>query len=313
MIAAISPADINYDETLSTLRYADRAKEIKNAAVINENPVEKMIRELKVKFPESMRRNSFKYFYWRFTFFSKEENEKLKLLLLPKNIHNLGFNASENSVRSQQNASLKGKNANGFFNKYRKLKIFPSSFCSHKKTDQCNIENEVRAQLANNQQTLNDISTDWNDKVQFKQNLTNCDVFDGLFFLKLCQAQKQSAIEIQDSIIKQNRKDKEPYLTNLNEDPLLSNLIYHFLNEPMTLFGTGPKANVQLRGLGILSEHAMIKNNNNTEIELSVADNDAKILVNGIYLKSSKILEHQDRILFGKLYEIFKNCPKNHH
>ena len=48
MIAALSPADINYDETLSTLRYADRAKKIKNKAVVNENPMEKLIRELKV-------------------------------------------------------------------------------------------------------------------------------------------------------------------------------------------------------------------------------------------------------------------------
>jgi len=47
MIAALSPADINYDETLSTLRYADRAKNIKNKAVVNENPVDKLIRELK--------------------------------------------------------------------------------------------------------------------------------------------------------------------------------------------------------------------------------------------------------------------------
>eukprot|EP00163_Fabomonas_tropica_P030973 TRINITY_DN720_c0_g1_i4.p1 TRINITY_DN720_c0_g1~~TRINITY_DN720_c0_g1_i4.p1 ORF type:complete len:1166 (+),score=530.39 TRINITY_DN720_c0_g1_i4:51-3500(+) len=47
MIAALSPADINYEETLSTLRYADRAKKIKNKAVVNENPTEKLIRELK--------------------------------------------------------------------------------------------------------------------------------------------------------------------------------------------------------------------------------------------------------------------------
>ncbi|XP_077982390.1 kinesin-like protein KIF28 isoform X2 [Glandiceps talaboti] len=47
MIAALSPADINYDETLGTLRYADRAKKIKNKAVVNENPLDKMIRELK--------------------------------------------------------------------------------------------------------------------------------------------------------------------------------------------------------------------------------------------------------------------------
>lgn len=48
MIASLSPADINYDETLSTLRYADRAKRIKNKAFINENPIDKLIRELQV-------------------------------------------------------------------------------------------------------------------------------------------------------------------------------------------------------------------------------------------------------------------------
>ncbi|PLB38903.1 kinesin-3 motor protein uncA [Aspergillus candidus] len=47
MIAAISPADINYDETLGTLRYADSAKRIKNHAVVNEDPNARMIRELK--------------------------------------------------------------------------------------------------------------------------------------------------------------------------------------------------------------------------------------------------------------------------
>lgn len=45
MIAAISPAD--YEETLSTLRYADQAKKIKNKAVVNEDPNAKLIRELK--------------------------------------------------------------------------------------------------------------------------------------------------------------------------------------------------------------------------------------------------------------------------
>ncbi|KAK9241194.1 hypothetical protein V1525DRAFT_334826 [Lipomyces kononenkoae] len=47
MIATISPADINYDETLSTLRYADSAKRIKNHAIVNEDPNTKLIRELK--------------------------------------------------------------------------------------------------------------------------------------------------------------------------------------------------------------------------------------------------------------------------
>ncbi|PVD36027.1 hypothetical protein C0Q70_02997 [Pomacea canaliculata] len=57
MVAALSPADINYEETLSTLRYADRAKQIKTKASVNEDPTEKLIRDL------------------------QEENEKLKAML----------------------------------------------------------------------------------------------------------------------------------------------------------------------------------------------------------------------------------------
>ncbi|XP_014670393.1 PREDICTED: kinesin-like protein unc-104 [Priapulus caudatus] len=47
MVAALSPADINYDETMSTLRYADRAKQIMCKAVVNEDPNARLIRELK--------------------------------------------------------------------------------------------------------------------------------------------------------------------------------------------------------------------------------------------------------------------------
>jgi kinesin family protein 13 len=57
MICAISPARDNIDETLSTLRYADQAKQIKQNARINESETDKMIREL------------------------MEENDKLKNLL----------------------------------------------------------------------------------------------------------------------------------------------------------------------------------------------------------------------------------------
>uniref|UniRef100_A0A8B9LFP5 Kinesin family member 13B n=1 Tax=Astyanax mexicanus TaxID=7994 RepID=A0A8B9LFP5_ASTMX len=47
MVATISPAADNYDETLSTLRYADRAKSIVNHAVVNEDPNARIIRELR--------------------------------------------------------------------------------------------------------------------------------------------------------------------------------------------------------------------------------------------------------------------------
>lgn len=45
MIANIGPASYNYDETLSTLRYANRAKNIKNVARINEDPKDAMLRK----------------------------------------------------------------------------------------------------------------------------------------------------------------------------------------------------------------------------------------------------------------------------
>jgi hypothetical protein len=66
MICAISPASINYEETMSTLRYADRAKKIQNKAIVNESAQDKLVRML------------------------KEENEKLKQELLKK-----GFTGGE--------------------------------------------------------------------------------------------------------------------------------------------------------------------------------------------------------------------------
>lgn len=45
MIAAISPADYNYDETISTLRYASRAKSIKNKPKVNEDPKDALLKQ----------------------------------------------------------------------------------------------------------------------------------------------------------------------------------------------------------------------------------------------------------------------------
>ncbi|KAI8929336.1 P-loop containing nucleoside triphosphate hydrolase protein [Entophlyctis helioformis] len=45
MIATLSPASYNYEETISTLRYANRAKSIKNKPIVNEDPKDAMLRE----------------------------------------------------------------------------------------------------------------------------------------------------------------------------------------------------------------------------------------------------------------------------
>lgn len=70
MICAISPASVNYEESLSTLRYADRAKKIVNKAIVNESSQDKLIRSL------------------------REENEQLKKMLqdLPTSSSASSFN-----------------------------------------------------------------------------------------------------------------------------------------------------------------------------------------------------------------------------
>ena len=90
MICALSPATNNYDETLSTLRYADQAKKIKNCAVVNESEQDKMIREL------------------------QGENDKLKELL--SKFHGPSGMTIMNSMNSM-NTSFSSKNKLVSFNK----------------------------------------------------------------------------------------------------------------------------------------------------------------------------------------------------
>ena len=47
MVACVSPADSNMEETLNTLRYADRARKIKNKAVVNRDPQSQEIMRLR--------------------------------------------------------------------------------------------------------------------------------------------------------------------------------------------------------------------------------------------------------------------------
>jgi len=49
MIGNISPTDVNFDETMSTLRFANRARGVKNKPKINRDPRESMLRELQAE------------------------------------------------------------------------------------------------------------------------------------------------------------------------------------------------------------------------------------------------------------------------
>ena len=52
MFANVGPAEYNYDETLSTLRYANRDKNIKNSAKINEDPKDTLMKKYQQEIEE---------------------------------------------------------------------------------------------------------------------------------------------------------------------------------------------------------------------------------------------------------------------
>lgn len=54
MIACVSPADSNFEETLNTLRYADRARKIKNKPVVNIDPAQAEVAQLRQQLQEAM-------------------------------------------------------------------------------------------------------------------------------------------------------------------------------------------------------------------------------------------------------------------
>ncbi|KAK0041455.1 kinesin-like protein KIF28P [Biomphalaria pfeifferi] len=223
MIAALSPADINYDETLSTLRYADRAKKIKNQTVINENPMDKMIREL------------------------KEENDRLKKAL-----------ESGGSVNIEQKGSMS-----------------PEEIESLQK----DMEEKIRAQLLANQHLLNETERTWDEKLSAARNETDA-------------IAKEENREIA-------RKNKEPHLMNLNEDPMLSGVVCLFLNGATTVIGCkSGNPDIVLNGLSIQKKHAIISQEKGS-ITLKPGSDGAKTRVNGSLITGPRTLEHMDRIIFG--------------
>lgn len=99
-----------------------------------------------------------------------------------------------------------------------------------------------------------------------------------------------------------DKKLKLPHLLNLNEDPMLSGVLCHFLQAAVTIFGRADSQNppsVILSGLNILKNHAIISKTNGN-FELKQGNAESKIKLNGSTLLEPIILHHKDRILFGE-------------
>ncbi|XP_053391432.1 kinesin-like protein KIF28, partial [Mercenaria mercenaria] len=158
------------------------------------------------------------------------------------------------------------------------------------------MEEEIRAQLVANQQMIAD-----------EETAENWDT-------KLAEARRE-AQEL-DAGGKGNaaRRQREIHLVNLNEDPMLSGVIVHFLKEGQTRIGRKDAQqlpDICLSGLSILKQHAVLTCNNGMVQLEPVAGSGTKTKVNGVVVTGMTKLTHKDRLLFGSnhLY-VFMN-PKN--
>jgi len=130
MIANISPASDNYDETLGTLRYASRAKNIKNQPKVNEDPKDAMLREY------------------------AEEIMRLKAMLEngDKNIGSPSKNAgNKKSSHDAENGSKMKKNGSDS-NHHETVKVFENQL--KQKEDEIMDERKKREELENKLQMM---------------------------------------------------------------------------------------------------------------------------------------------------------------
>lgn len=112
-------------------------------------------------------------------------------------------------------------------------------------------------------------------------------------------AQKETDLDAVETAKKEERKVKLPYLTNLNEDSFLSYVIYHFIDQTEVKVGRTNDCQIQLSGLGILSDHAYLSNQKG-KVTIRPGQRGAKIKVNGRHIDDAHVLEPNDRVLFGK-------------
>ncbi|KAI8081649.1 uncharacterized protein BX664DRAFT_197879 [Halteromyces radiatus] len=274
MIAAISPAD--YDETLSTLRYADQAKKIKNKAVVNEDPNAKMIRELKDEL-EVLRD--------RLRTYAPEEVEQLTASSAYKKS---GGPTSPLATRFPANPLQSKTN--------QEFEITDSQGKKKKMTKQ-----EIIDQLQSSEKLLANLHETWEEKLKKTEEI---------------QVEREKALaELGIAVHKNNvgvyAPKRMPHLVNLNEDPLMSECLMYQLKLGVTLVGRSEsqvQADIRLSGSNIQEEHCSFENNNGT-VTLHPG-NDSLTMVNGRRLESPQRLKSGYRIILGD-YHIFRfNHPE---
>jgi kinesin family protein 1 len=281
MIAAISPAD--YDETLSTLRYADQAKRIKNKAVVNEDPNARLVRELKEEL-QALRDTLMIY--------APEEVEKIQML--------------QKSGKQPSSSSRPSSRARGSpipSQNIPKETPLPSPAVT-KRGNSLYTKEQVIDQFKSSEKLLSEVNQTWEQKMSRTEAI---------------HREREKALEELGVIVEKNNMGvyapRSIHLINFNEDPLMTECLMYQIKLGITRvgrFGSSAQADIRLSGDEITDNHCYFENNTDENgggaVTIYPAEKEDSItLVNGTRILEPKVLHSGYRIILGSgLHHVFR-------
>ncbi|PIO39743.1 hypothetical protein AB205_0131000, partial [Aquarana catesbeiana] len=284
MVAALSPADINYDETLSTLRYADRAKQIRCNAVINEDPNNRLIREL------------------------KDEVSRLRELLGAQGLSDIIDNVcpvdNANVLHTRHGAdnlftavnALTGMSPSSSMSG---LSSRAASVCSlHERLAFTPGSEEAIERLKETEKIIAELNETWEEKLRRTEAIR----MDREALL----AEMGVAMREDGGTLGVFSPKKTPHLVNLNEDPLMSECLLYYIKDGITRVGREDierRQDIVLSGHFIRDEHCVFRSHSmpcgSVVVTLEPCDG-ADTYVNGKKVTEPIILRSGNRIIMGK-------------
>ncbi|XP_032382879.1 kinesin-like protein KIF1A isoform X19 [Etheostoma spectabile] len=283
MVAALSPADINYDETLSTLRYADRAKQIRCNAVINEDPNNRLVREL------------------------KEEVSRLKDLLFAQglgdiietyratgaDIEGLKLTNAMTGMSPSPSLSALSSRAGSIASLHDRIMFSPGS-------------EEAIERLKETEKIIAELNETWEEKLRRTEAIR--------MEREALLAEMGVAMREDGGTVGVFSPKKTPHLVNLNEDPLMSECLLYYIKDGITRVGrvdASSRQDIVLSGHFIKDEHCTFTSATGPMGETVILEpcEGAETYVNGKLVTEPTVLKSGNRIILGKSHVFRFNHP----
>ncbi|XP_058635705.1 kinesin-like protein KIF1A isoform X16 [Onychostoma macrolepis] len=328
MVAALSPADINYDETLSTLRYADRAKQIRCNAVINEDPNNRLVRELK---EEVSRLKDLLYAQGLGDIIETfrgpvEDFAGLKYISDYKNNNNSGQAVNQRGDLSTVTNAMTGMSpspslsalssrAGSIGSLHDRIMFSPGS-------------EEAIERLKETEKIIAELNETWEEKLRRTEAirmdrealLAEMGVAMredggtvGVFSPKKPSQRKPQPVFI--DTVGLFSPNETPHLVNLNEDPLMSECLLYYIKDGITRVGredANSRQDIVLSGHFIKEEHCTFTSTTGPTGEAVILEpcEGAETYVNGKRVTEPTVLRSGNRIILGKSHVFRFNHPE---